>query len=157
MGGFLFAYLGRIVFNGWGTILSNQATQKMIFRTIFRLLRQLQRLPAEYHEKNSVGDLLHRLDFDVSLAGETTGTDHHRFASHCYYHCADFSDDGGLEPTLDSDCYTVSAGLFIASPSIPTSSPRLFRFGPISKGKDDCVSAGSDLLYGSRCNSSAGS
>ena len=70
---FLFAYLGRIFFNAWGVILSNQATQKMIFRTRLRLLRQLQRLPAEYHEKNSVGDLLHRLEFDVSLAGETTG------------------------------------------------------------------------------------
>jgi len=73
MGGFLFAYLGRILFNAWGTILSNQATQKMIFRTKLRLLRQLQRLPAEYHEKNSVGDLLHRLEFDLSLVGETTG------------------------------------------------------------------------------------
>lgn len=73
MGGFLCAYLGRIFFNAWGTILSSQATQKMMFRMRLRLLRQLQRLPAEYHEKNSVGDLLHRLEFDVSLAGETTG------------------------------------------------------------------------------------
>lgn len=73
MGGFLFSYLGRILFNAWGTILSNKATQKMIFRTKLRLLRQLQRLPAEYHEKNSVGDLLHRLEFDLSLVGETTG------------------------------------------------------------------------------------
>jgi subfamily B ATP-binding cassette protein MsbA len=73
MTGFLFAYLGRILFNAWGTILSNQATQKMMFRTKLRLLRQLQRLPAEYHEKNSVGDLLHRLEFDLSLVGETTG------------------------------------------------------------------------------------
>ncbi len=73
IGGFLFAYLGRIVFNAWGVMLSNRATQKMIFRTRLRLLRQLQRLPAEYHERNSVGDLLHRLEFDVCLIGESIG------------------------------------------------------------------------------------
>ena len=80
MGGFLCAYLGRIFFNAWGTILSSQATQKMIFRMRLHLLRQLQRLPAEYHEKNSVGDLLHRLEFDVSLAGEITG----QITTFCY-------------------------------------------------------------------------
>jgi len=73
IGGFFFAYLGRILFNAWGVLLSNRATQKMIFRTRLRLLRQLQKLPAEYHEKNSVGDLLHRLEFDVCLIGETIG------------------------------------------------------------------------------------
>jgi ABC-type multidrug transport system fused ATPase/permease subunit len=73
IGGFFLAYLGRIVFNAFGVILSNRATQKMIFKTRLQLFRQLQKLPAEYHEKNSVGDLLHRLEFDVTLIGETIG------------------------------------------------------------------------------------
>jgi subfamily B ATP-binding cassette protein MsbA len=71
--GLLLTYLGRLLFNAWGVILSNRAIYKMIFRTRLRLLRQLQRLPAEYHEKNSVGDLLHRLENDVTLVGDLTG------------------------------------------------------------------------------------
>ena len=73
MGGFLLTYLGRILFNAWGVMLGNRATHKMIFRTRLHLLRQLQKLSAEYHEKNSVGDLLHRLEHDVTMVGEITG------------------------------------------------------------------------------------
>lgn len=73
IGGLLVTYLGRLVFNLWGVVLSNRATHKMIFRMRLRLLRRLQGLPAEYHEKNSVGDLLHRLENDVTVVGEITG------------------------------------------------------------------------------------
>jgi ABC-type multidrug transport system fused ATPase/permease subunit len=73
IGCFLLTYLGRILFNAWGVILSNRAIYKMIFRMRLHLLRQLQKLPVEYHERNSVGDLLHRLEFDVNLVGEITG------------------------------------------------------------------------------------
>lgn len=69
----LVAYLGRLLFNMWGVILSNRATHKLIFMTRLRLLRRLQKLSAEYHERNSVGDLLHRLETDVTLVGELTG------------------------------------------------------------------------------------
>lgn len=71
--GFLLTYLGRIFFNAWGVIVGNRAVQKMIFRIRLHLLRKLQQLSAEYHEKNSVGDLLFRLEQDVTLVGEITG------------------------------------------------------------------------------------
>jgi len=73
MSTFLLTYIGRIVFNAWGLMLSNRAIQKMIFKLRLSLLRRLQKLTAEYHEKNSVGDLLHRLEHDVNLVGEITG------------------------------------------------------------------------------------
>ena len=73
MSAFLLTYVGRIVFNAWGLMLSNRAIQKMIFKLRLSLLRRLQKLSAEYHEKNSVGDLLHRLEHDVNLVGEITG------------------------------------------------------------------------------------
>jgi len=70
---FLLTFIGRIVFNAWGLILSNRAIHKMIFKLRLHLLRRLQTLSTEYHEKNSVGDLLHRLEYDVNMVGETTG------------------------------------------------------------------------------------
>lgn len=71
--GFLLSYLGRLLFNAWGVMLSNRAIQKMIFKMRVRLLRQLQRLSRDFYEKNPVGDLLHRLEYDVHLVGEMTG------------------------------------------------------------------------------------
>ena len=71
--GFLLTYLGRIFFNAWGVILGNRAVQKMIFRIRLHLLRKVQQLSSDYHEKNSVGDLLFRLEQDVTLVGEITG------------------------------------------------------------------------------------
>lgn len=70
---FLLSYFGRVLFNAWGVVLSNRAIQLMIFRMRLSLLRQLQRLSRDYYEKNSVGDLLHRLELDVNLVGEISG------------------------------------------------------------------------------------
>lgn len=71
--GFLLTYLGRIFFNAWGVIVGNRAVQKMIFKIRLHLFRKVQQLSSEYHEKNSVGDLLFRLEQDVTLVGEITG------------------------------------------------------------------------------------
>ena len=71
--GFLLTYLGRIFFNAWGVMVGNRAVQKMIFMTRLHLLRKVQQLSSEYHEKNSVGELLFRLEQDVTLVGEITG------------------------------------------------------------------------------------
>ena len=71
--GFLLTYLGRIFFNAWGVMVGNRAVQKMIFKIRLHLLRKVQQLSSEYHEKNSVGDLLFRLEQDVALVGEITG------------------------------------------------------------------------------------
>lgn len=71
--GFLLTYLGRIFFNAWGVMVGNRAVQKMIFKIRLHLLRKVQQLSSDYHEKNSVGDLLFRLDQDVTLVGEITG------------------------------------------------------------------------------------
>lgn len=72
---FLVTYAGRLGFDSVGRILNFRAVQKMTFRLRLNLLRHLQRLPAEYHDNQSLGDTLHRLQVDVdqvaTLSGET--------------------------------------------------------------------------------------
>ena len=155
MGGFLCAYLGRIFFNAWGTILSSQATQKMSSESDFVYSVNCKGCPAEYHEKNSVWKSASPSRVRREPGWRNNRTDHQRFASYCYYHCANFSDDGGLEPALDSDCYTVSAGLLTTSPSIPATSPAtVLMWSNTQKGKETHFLRIRSLVL-PRCNSSA--
>jgi len=66
-------YLGRIAFDAYGQILTFRALQRMVFKVRLKLLRLLQLSSAEYYDKNVLGDLMHRLDQDVTLAGEMSG------------------------------------------------------------------------------------
>jgi ATP-binding cassette, subfamily B, bacterial MsbA len=72
-GAFLLAYAGRFFFDGMGTLLSFQATQRTVFKMRLSLLRRLQQLPAEYHENKPVGDNLHRLQQEVDQVGQLGG------------------------------------------------------------------------------------
>ncbi len=73
VGGLLLTYLGRVVFDVCGGMLTFRAVQKLIFMVRLNLLRRLQSFSAEYFDKNILGDLLHRLDQDVTLTGEMSG------------------------------------------------------------------------------------
>lgn len=71
---FFLTYIGRLGFDSLAGVLNFRAVQKMSFHSRLNLLRQLQRLTAEYHDNTPVGDTLHRLQQDVdqtsSLSGE---------------------------------------------------------------------------------------
>lgn len=71
---FFLTYVARLGFDSLAALLNFRTMQKMAFRARLNLLRHLQRLSAEYHENQSVGDTLHRLQVDVdqvaSLSGE---------------------------------------------------------------------------------------
>ena len=66
-------YVGRIAFDVCGQILCFRTLQRMMFKVRLRLLRRLQLCSAEYYDKNILGDLMHRLDQDVTLATEMSG------------------------------------------------------------------------------------
>ena len=66
---FFLTYMGRLGFEGTAGILNFRAVQKMTFRLRLSLLRHLQRLSAEYHDKKQVGDTLYRLQNDVDQIG----------------------------------------------------------------------------------------
>jgi subfamily B ATP-binding cassette protein MsbA len=70
---FLFTYLGRLGFDSVANMLNFRAVQKMTFRLRLSLLRQLQRLSAEYHDNRPVGDSLHRLQIDVDQVATLSG------------------------------------------------------------------------------------
>jgi ABC-type multidrug transport system fused ATPase/permease subunit len=54
-------------------MLTFRAVQKMTFRLRLTLLRHLQRLSAEYHDKRPLGDTLHRLQNDVDQVATLSG------------------------------------------------------------------------------------
>ena len=70
---FLLTYTSRFAFDSLANTLNLRAVQKMVFRLRLKLLRHLQRLPAEYHDNRSVGDTLHRLQIDVDQVATISG------------------------------------------------------------------------------------
>ena len=68
-GAFFIAYMGRLGFDSFSSMLNFRAVQKMTFRLRLNLLRHLQRLSAEYHDNRPLGDTLHRLQVDVEQVG----------------------------------------------------------------------------------------
>ncbi|HKY41507.1 MAG TPA: ABC transporter ATP-binding protein [Pyrinomonadaceae bacterium] len=70
---FFVTYAGRLVFDSIAGLLNFRAVQKMTFRLRLKLLRHLQRLPAEYHDKRPLGDTLHRLQIDVDAVATLSG------------------------------------------------------------------------------------
>lgn len=72
-GAFFVTYMGRLGCDSLSAMLTHRAVQKMTFQTRLRLLRQLQRLSAEYHDNKPLGDTLHRLQGDVDQVGALSG------------------------------------------------------------------------------------
>lgn len=70
---FLLTYMARLSSDGIAGILNFRAVQKMTFRLRLGLLRHLQRLSAEYHDKRPLGDTLHRLQNDVEQVATLSG------------------------------------------------------------------------------------
>jgi ATP-binding cassette, subfamily B, bacterial MsbA len=70
---FLLTYAARLGADGAAGMLNFRAVQKMTFRLRLALLRHLQRLSAEYHEKRPLGDTLHRLQNDVEQVATLSG------------------------------------------------------------------------------------
>lgn len=66
-------YMGRLGLDALGGLLNVCAVQKMSFHSRLKLLRHLQRLSADYHDKRPVGDTLHRLQMDVDQAATLVG------------------------------------------------------------------------------------
>jgi ABC-type multidrug transport system fused ATPase/permease subunit len=65
----LLVYVFRLVSTTLGGIISFGAMQKMVFRIRLRLLRDLQSLPAKYHDNTPVGDTVYRVEQDVEQIG----------------------------------------------------------------------------------------
>ncbi|HSK64511.1 MAG TPA: ABC transporter ATP-binding protein [Pyrinomonadaceae bacterium] len=70
---FVLTYTGRLGADGAAGMLNFRAVQKMSFRLRLALLRHLQRLSAEYHDKRPLGDTLHRLQNDVDQVATLSG------------------------------------------------------------------------------------
>jgi ATP-binding cassette, subfamily B, bacterial MsbA len=70
---FLLTYAARLGADGAAGMLNFRAVQKMTFRLRLALLRHLQRLSAEYHDKRPLGDTLHRLQNDVEQVATLSG------------------------------------------------------------------------------------
>jgi len=70
---FFFTYMGRLGLDSLAGLLNFRAVQKMTFRSRLSLLRHLQRLSAEYHDNQPLGDTLHRLQVDVDQIGTLSG------------------------------------------------------------------------------------
>jgi ABC-type bacteriocin/lantibiotic exporter with double-glycine peptidase domain len=70
---FFMTYIGRLGFESLASITNFRAVQKMTFRLRLKLLRHLQRLSAEYHDNQPLGDTLHRLQTDVDQVATLSG------------------------------------------------------------------------------------
>ena len=70
---FLFTYAARLGADAAAGMLNFRAVQKMTFRLRLALLRHLQRLSAEYHDKRPLGDTLHRVQNDVDQVATLSG------------------------------------------------------------------------------------
>jgi ATP-binding cassette, subfamily B, bacterial len=70
---FILTYAARLGADSVAGMLNFRAVQKMTFRLRLALLRHLQRLSAEYHDKRPLGDTLHRLQTDVEQVSTLSG------------------------------------------------------------------------------------
>ena len=70
---FVSTYAARLGADGTAGMLNFRGVQKMTFRLRLALLRHLQRLSAEYHDKRPLGDTLHRLQNDVEQVATLSG------------------------------------------------------------------------------------
>jgi ABC-type multidrug transport system fused ATPase/permease subunit len=75
LGTSLFAavYLARLALLYLGSLVGFIAVQKMVFHVRMKMLHELDNRSATYHDANSVGDLLYRIEQDVARIGELGG------------------------------------------------------------------------------------
>ena len=70
---FAFVYCGRLALTYCGSLVTFTVIQKMSFRIRMRLVRALHRHPLRYRESIAVGEMLYRIEQDVSRIGDLAG------------------------------------------------------------------------------------
>lgn len=63
-------YVGRMVISSIGGLINMLGVQRLVFRIRTRLLARLQALPAAFYATHPTGDLVQRLEQDVTLVGQ---------------------------------------------------------------------------------------
>lgn len=63
-------YAARVILAALGTVINGIGVQRMIYALRTRLLARLQTASPTFYERNSVGDLMQRLERDVTVVGE---------------------------------------------------------------------------------------
>lgn len=67
---FFVLYVGRVLLSASGNLINRLGIQRVVFRLRTRLLERLQSLPAAFHGRHPVGELVQRLERDVAVVGE---------------------------------------------------------------------------------------
>src|SRR5258707_14249632 len=68
--GFFLIYVARLGFSGLGTLIYSRTMQNLVFRIRLGILKQMNRLSANYHETTPVGQKLYRMEQDVDQVAE---------------------------------------------------------------------------------------
>lgn len=71
---FFLVYVGRSLVSSMGGLVNMLGVQRLVLHVRTRLLRHLQSLPAVFYAKRPVGDLVQRLEQDVTMVGEAGST-----------------------------------------------------------------------------------
>lgn len=67
---FFVFYVGRVLLSATGSLVNKLGIQRVVFSLRTRLLERLQSLPASFHARNPVGELVQRLERDVTVVGD---------------------------------------------------------------------------------------
>lgn len=67
---FFLIYVARLGFSGLGALIYSRTMQHLVFRIRLEILRQMNRLSADYHEPTPVGEKLYRMEQDVDQVAE---------------------------------------------------------------------------------------
>lgn len=67
---FFVFYVARVLLAAGGSLLNRVGVQRVVFRVRRRLLEHVQSLPAAFHGRHPVGELVQRLERDVAIVGE---------------------------------------------------------------------------------------
>ena len=68
--GFFAIYVCRLGFSSLASLVGFRTAQQLVFRIRLNMLRQMNRLSADYHETTPLGDRLYRLERDVDQVAE---------------------------------------------------------------------------------------
>lgn len=67
---FLLVYIARLVSSGFGSWIYSRTIQDLVFRIRLKILEQMNRLSADYHETTPIGEKLYRMEQDVDQVAE---------------------------------------------------------------------------------------
>ena len=67
---FFVFYVGRVLLNAGGSLINRVGIQRVVFSLRTRLLERLQSMSATFHARHPVGELVQRLERDVTIVGE---------------------------------------------------------------------------------------